>query len=629
MLVVLACLLMGAIHLCVGFKCARSGAHRLLVATLSFLGVITLSGVILGTLGILYGQIWCLVVCGMSVGMLAVALRAGDPSPPPQEAKKTSSHDLSVLRFWKGLLPRLKLSYPGHTVVLAGAALALIVLVTVIKVSLSEPANVDDLAYHYPKLFHLISNRSFEPAGLELVDSYPQNGELLAAFAYHVLASSRLVDGVQLLCVPMYCASIWILARSLKVSENLCTFCALVGCFVPAVWSVIPTMHVDFYAASLLLAAVGLLFSRGVPNNSARLILLGIALGLLAGTKYVALPWVLVLVVAVFLTERKPQSISDMLLFVLPLVLLGGERYAANILSEGNPLAPYSIPGLGIDTTNHARSLEDLWEERMTVGLSHLQKITRSWFSLSAIAQTNHEHWFGGLGAMWPLVFVCSLISIIIAAKKRDVLVLKLATVACALFFVTPANFTARFVLFLPAIGAALTGYLLQQFETNRRDSAKVILQSLLFVAIVQCCRQSLALYVAEAGPRRGATLSDSCANMGVPIGLARLMRSPERQVFQSHSNLVVMMGDEPTERRISYACIWELASPIVPRFKDLRQQSEVIQSLPAEGALVMVSSGSRVELSQPPFISERIYDRDGLQLFRVSHQPGAAQTLR
>lgn len=582
-------------HAYIGRRFSRSLAGAVVASTTGFLSAVVLSGSMLGVLGALRAFEWSVAALGLTLGLSYVAWRKG--------AGATGT----------------RIAYPGHTTVLLGVVLLSLVAMAAIKIYISDPANADDLEYHYPKIFHFIQSGSFQRTGLELVDGYPQNGELLAAFACFILGSLSLIDGVQLLVIPLFCASIWILAQSLGGSRSVAGVSALLGCFVPAVWSLIPTMHVDFLAVSLLVAAVALLFSADCFNKGFQRALFGALLGLLVGTKFVALPWVAVLLVASWFSHLRPRTIADVASMGLPLLLLGGERYLSNALEEGNPLYPYTIPFLGLITAQHPRLLGTLWEERMTVGIPYLEKLFTSWFSPTSIAQSNHEHWFGGFGLMWPILLSGFLCAVLVSAKRGEWRLTTLGVLASALFVVTPANYTTRFVLFLPAFAAVGFGVLLESLRVKRLELTRAIVTSLAVLAALHCTRQSVALFVSEVGPRRGGTVDESCSNVAVPEGLARLMRSPAREAFNNAKSVKVFLGDSPQERMISYACVWQLPPHLTPSFHDLSALTNAAATLPAGESLLVVSSDVPVELPAELSGGAVLFDGEGIRVFRVA----------
>ena len=591
----LVLLILLSTHGYVGCRMTRSLAEAIVVATLSMLSVIVLAGVTLGTLGFLNALTWTTLTLCFSAGLTLAAGAYGAQGS------------------------RERIRYPGHLSMLLSIVPVTLVTITAIKVLISDPANPDDLEYHYPKIFNFIQSESFKRTGLELVDGYPQNGELISTFAYHITNSLALIDGVQLLLIPLFCASISLLASSLGVSQRASFASAILGCCVPAVWSLIPTMHVDFLAASLLVTAVAILFSVKQFDSISKQLLFGAALGLLVGTKFVALPWVAVLLIALLLSPLRPRSVAQTLLVGLPVILLGGERYASNMFREGNPLYPYTIPALGLSIPLHPRLLGTLWEERMTVGIPYMQKVLTSWFSLDSMAQSNHEHWFGGFGLMWPLLLIGTCCALALSARHRSWAIVRLGTLTAVLFVVTPANYTTRFVLFLPAFAAVGFGYLLDSLKNSRWELARSLTVSLAFLAAVHCVRQSITLFVKEVGPRRGSTIFESCKNVAVPLVLAKFMNSPQHEVFRSAKSVSVLLGDLPDERMISYACIWVLHPHLQPTFHDVSAFGKVVATLPDGDSLVVISSQAPPPLSTESAKSEVLLEEKDLQILRVT----------
>jgi uncharacterized membrane protein len=450
-------------------------------------------------------------------------------------------------------------------------------VLAIVTTAVTEPANVDDLDYHYPKLFWMLQTGSFATSGLELVDGYPQNGEILGTFIALATNSVQLVDGFQLLILPLWLASVWSLGAAFKIPYRTNAAVTLVSVCIPSFWSLLITFHVDLVAVALLLSSLALLYARDLFARHTQLALLGASLGLLLGTKYVALPWVGVVLVATLLSSQRPHSVRQFLALVVPLSILGFEPYVANAIRTGNPLYPYSLPVLGWITPAHPRTLGALWEEEMSKGSSVLGRIVMSWFSPDAIAQSNHEHWFGGFGLVWPLLFACVLGVTVSALRNREYRFVGLVSVTIALFLVTPALYTTRFVLFLPAIGAIACGTVLTLLDTRKLEVARISLVSLLALASLHCARQNISLLSHELRGRRGETLAASCQNVARPAEFRELLNTHGRQSLSDSTEIVVVRGSNPEDRLVSYGCFWALAPHALIHFDEAHHASELL----------------------------------------------------
>jgi hypothetical protein len=453
-----------------------------------------------------------------------------------------------------------------------------------VAIAISEAANVDDLDYHYPKMFWMLQTGSFVSSGLELVDGYPQNGEIIGTFLALVTNSIQFVDGSQLILLPLWFASVWALGSAFKIPYRTNAAVTFMSACVPAFWSLVTTFHVDITAIALLLSALALLYAKDLFERRLQLTLLGTSLGLLLGTKYVALPWVGVMLAATILSSLRPRTFRECLSLALPLSLLGFEPYALNVIRTGNPLYPYSLPFLNWSTTVHPRTLGALWEEEMSKGSSVFSRIIASWFSPNAIAQSNHEHWFGGFGLLWPILFVCFISSAACAIRKRDRNFLGLMIVTIALVLVTPAPYTTRFVLFLPAIGALACGKVLTWLEDRKLEMARLSLISLVVLASLHCARQNITLLSQELTGRRGKTLAASCRNVARPTEFRELLHTDASQNLSTAREILVIRGSAAEDRLVSYACLWALAPNASIHFEEIGHAAEALAKASKNG---------------------------------------------
>jgi hypothetical protein len=548
-------------------RLARSIPERIIISSLVFFAPIVLVGSVLGVCGAL-SPVWWLWLSTATHLLVYCGARCITVSAPP------------LSRF----------AYPGHLPILLVGCLTILVLVSCIVVGAFEPANIDDFDYHFAKIFYWLSEHTFAPTGLELLDGYPQNGELIAAYLGTVLGAVNFADGFQLLALPLWCAAVFRLARQQGVGESNSLLVAVLSCFFPGFWSLVTTVHVDILASALLLTALALLFDRDAFSERVRLILIGSFLGLLVGTKYVALPWVGILGIAACIAPGRPRSIAAWISLVLPCLVLGGERYVSNLIQTGNPLYPYTIPFLMLETVENPRILSELWEERMAGDTSVPFRVMWSWFSPAAMSQTNHENWFGGFGLLWPLVFASSLWATVVAVRQQDRTFLWLVFMAVALFLPTPAHFATRFVLFLPAIGVVGFGKVLEQ---SRSEWARRVLLILALLAALHCMRQHLTLLLQELGPRRGTSIVTSCSHVARPEGLRDLFQPPLVQTLRSAQQIHMVRGVAPVDRLVSYGCLWAAAPSAQIRFYEFEALPEAIarSSAIGPGALLLINS--------------------------------------
>lgn len=528
-----------------------------LSSSIVFMWAVITSAMFLGVWGALAQPYWgiCATLLALSVFLIA---------PPRDETKG---------------LPKESSVTIGTSIL---SLLLVLLCISVLWVTwVSEPTNIDDLYYHYAKVLHLGRSRGFTPSGLEVVDGYPQNGELLGLFLAVLFGTVRIADTVQILALPLYIASISLIALSQKMSRTTRSFISVLSCFVPAIWSLLITLHTDFLAVAFLLASIAVLLSHEQFDRGTRFMLLGAGLGLALGTKFVTVSWVVILCSWAILSRERPRRSAEWLLFATPLIASGAGTYLLNIVRYGNPLYPYTISLLSVTLPGRYHSLGGLWEEQMTEGVPGVVKIINSWFSPAAIGQSNHEHWYGGLGTLWPFLFLMITLATLIPGV-RDRRFLALMGLGALLLVATPANFTARFTLFLVPFGALALGKVLEYLSASGRKLLGEALVSLAVLFSVHCAFQFLVLISTEfKNGLRVPTLTASCKRAARPQDL-RVISNSHQEILEDAEEITVELGPDREERLWSFACLWAMApksklsfgAPSLPKSVILRTSS-------------------------------------------------------
>ena len=215
------------------------------------------------------------------------------------------------------------------------------------------PRSVDDLGHHLPPIFEAAARGSFVILPLDLRPwfSYPLNADLLFLWPALLRGDIRWVDGAQAATALLAAVAIVALARQAGASRRSALLCALAFLLLPVTVRQASSCYTDLSIAAFYGAAVWgtLAFER--TGARAPLFIVGLASGLLAGTKYnfllpiAALTAVLVLV-ARRAANRRAAWAGLALLFAAPAALLSGYWFLRNAVQLGNPVYPYPL-GLG------------------------------------------------------------------------------------------------------------------------------------------------------------------------------------------------------------------------------------------------------------------------------------------
>jgi hypothetical protein len=177
---------------------------------------------------------------------------------------------------------------------------------------------------------------------------YPINGSLFYLWLLFGFRSVFLADLGQLPFFLLSFLAVYDISRKIGLSQKSSFLCSLVFILIPNFFKQLQIAYVDIMVAGLFLAAVNFLFLLERQFSWQNVISYSLSLGLLLGTKTVALPYVFLLLVPfIYLCLKQVRRIPFALVVVFLLVLLGGFSYIRNFLCTANPLYPldYKIWG--------------------------------------------------------------------------------------------------------------------------------------------------------------------------------------------------------------------------------------------------------------------------------------------
>jgi len=232
---------------------------------------------------------------------------------------------------------------------LVGGALAARALLRV-------PTEWDGLTYHLFYAAHYLQEARIVPVELgqphDMVSLFPGNGELVHALLMAIVRSDLLVALGMVTCWALFGLALAGLARRLGLAPVPAAATGLLGATLPALARSAASSYVEpllnFALVALLLAVHRALTEPAWLRAAAALG--GLAAGLAVGTKYVALPVVIVAFLALAsslaLSGPRRRAAQALGLFVGGVFLIGGAWYLRNWLATGNPLFPAPFLGL-------------------------------------------------------------------------------------------------------------------------------------------------------------------------------------------------------------------------------------------------------------------------------------------
>ena len=357
--------------------------------------------------------------------------------------------------------------------------------------------------------YHLSSVAYWLQAGrIYLVDTpvsrsniYPMNVELLFLWNVIFLKNDILVDLSQFFFALLGLLTIYALARKIGVSPGRSLAASAIYFFTPLVLIQSRTCQTDLAAAVLFLIALNFAFQYGKDSKISNLFISGVASGILMGSKSTGIILVLCLYLYLWVNWIRLRSkksgprgttakreglppyvkvITNNLCFLVPVLILGSYWYLRNWIYFNNPVG-HEIKILGFVLFEGGvgppkPGFTTLW--------ANLRLLPSRWFEL---IDNYYNADRSGYGPQWIILGIPSTAFFLVdsiknKAKDNPGLVLFfIFTFLFCIFILFPDPWSARLVLFLPAIGAVSVGYVLD----NSSRKTRIAMQRLIIIVIL------------------------------------------------------------------------------------------------------------------------------------------------
>jgi hypothetical protein len=233
--------------------------------------------------------------------------------------------------------------------------LSVIFCFSLVKISINlvnPPFGWDSLNYHFTFPVEWLKHGNFD-IPITIFDDpspsyYPINGSLFYLWLMLPLRNVFLADLGQLPFFVLSLLAVYGISRKIGLNKEKSFYAASLFLLIPNFFKQLQIAYVDVMVAGLFLACVNYLFLLYEKFSWKNLLIYSLSLGLLLGTKTIALPYsILLLLPFVYLY---PKNIKKSYLFIIlffSVCALGGFSYVRNFLDTGNPFYPLDFKLFG------------------------------------------------------------------------------------------------------------------------------------------------------------------------------------------------------------------------------------------------------------------------------------------
>jgi len=217
----------------------------------------------------------------------------------------------------------------------------------------NPPFGWDDLNYHFTFAVEWLKQGNLNTP-ITISDDpaptyYPVNGSLSYLWLILPLKNVFLADLGQIPFFILAFLSVYSLSRKLELERGVAFIAACLFTIIPNYFKQLQIAYVDVMVAALFLACLNFLFSLYKQMSLKNTLIFSACLGLLIGTKTIALLYGgLLFVPFLYLVIRNmPRAFVLLVVSILIMAMLGGFGYIRNFIETGNPLYPVDVKIFG------------------------------------------------------------------------------------------------------------------------------------------------------------------------------------------------------------------------------------------------------------------------------------------
>ncbi len=205
------------------------------------------------------------------------------------------------------------------------------------------PGPGDSYAYHIPISESILDGTFLHPQPPKSFPQryYPGTTEAINSIflALHIPLT---LSNIFAICTLLYV--LFALGKKYKFSDYYSLLFALSFCSLTVVMRWFNAISIDVWVAVLFTLVI--IYLKKPKKSVTYVLLLGTAVGGLAGSKYPALGTILLLFIVYRKIILNKLHLKKVLLFLIPFGVLGGFWYLRNLIILGNPMYPMCIPFL-------------------------------------------------------------------------------------------------------------------------------------------------------------------------------------------------------------------------------------------------------------------------------------------
>lgn len=362
----------------------------------------------------------------------------------------------------------------------------------------------DALYYHLPMVGQIIQSGAIQenptPSFIQqYINIFSKNINLLFLWNVIFLKSTTIVDLSQLFFTIAGVLTVYSMGMKLKLKENFSIYASLLFFFTPVLILQSTANYVDAAVSILFLISVNFLLydiSENSWGNSVHMIshrertlpilLSGLSAGILLGSKPTSPLFFMVLTGSVVTLELLKhwnpfkimpvsreftlwQGLKTYLSsFIIPALLIGGYWYARNWVLHSNPVYYMEVSVFNITLF---KGLRKDWVEpapAIIQNLNYFSKLIYVW--IERVAYYLYDSRLSGFGPLWFILFLPAiLLSLILAAVKKNYRFLVMSIILVVTFLLHPRNWTTRYVIFIVGLGTLSFGYIAHYFEQREK----------------------------------------------------------------------------------------------------------------------------------------------------------------